>query len=739
MSDQDQIEKDPITTLEILEQELRETPDLGPARDPSSAKSAKSGAVGLPLPPIAHKGSELPTYLSRDGWWTETIDLDTLFKKDVSPTGSFNIREDILKTTFGRLLQSLPIAALMVEPDLSILVANEACKIISPAYEEILGSPFCNLFPTPATRDRALSLIQAVFDDRRPRVLSGVLKIHDNRIWGRATFRSVRIMSERFVLVLVENLTREIEQLIINKKSQKALQKEIAERKSYEAALKESEARFRQIYEKAPVMMLALDRSGTIRSLNAKCLEGLGYLRAELLAQQFDLILSEERRLDSDKFLDDLWRVGESHDVSHRYLKKDRTVIEALVDAVVMQDPAWGSVALLTVRDVTQELLLEKQLREAQKMEALGTLASGVAHDFNNLLQVISGYAELIMLRLHKESPNYGGIRAIREAARRGSELVKQVLTFSRRVESKPRPVDLNLEVRKATQLLHRTMPKMIRIDLELAETLHVTRADPVQVEQIVLNLAVNAKDAMPDGGKLVIGTQNVSLDEQYCRKYPEVQPGDYVCLSVSDIGHGMETDVLEHIFEPFFSTKKPGEGTGLGLSTVFGLVKMHGGHITCDSQLGKGTTFRIYFPATEQQLAGQMDTTFEMPALGTETILLVDDDKDVRTFGKELLGLGGYTVLEAANGREALAVYRINKDEISLVILDLAMPEMGGKQCLERLRQVAPNVKAIIASGLPIDPETKAFLEKHAKAIVTKPFKAKEFLQTVHRVIESD
>lgn len=739
MSDQDQTEKDPVTTLETWEQQLQETPNLEPASDPFSAKSAKNGAVGIPMPPIAHKGSELPMYLSPDGEWTETIDLNELFTKDVSPSGSFDIREDILKTTFGKVLQALPIAALMVEPDLSIIVANEACKTISPDYEEVLGSPFCNLFPTHSTRGKALSIIQAVFEDRRPRVLSGVLEVHGNKIWGRATFRSVRIMSERFVLVLLENLTRETEQLIANQKFQKALQKEIAERKSYETALKESEARFRQIYEKAPVMMLALDRSGTIRSLNAKCLDGLGYSRAELLAQKIDLMLGEESRPDSAEFLDDLWRVGEKHDVSYRYLKKDRTVIEALVDAVVMQDPAWGSVALLTVRDVTHELLLEKQLREAQKMEALGTLASGVAHDFNNLLQIISGYAELIMLRLHKESPNYGGIRAIREAARRGSELVKQVLTFSRRVESNPRPLDLNPEVRKATQLLHRTMPKMIGIDLELAEPLHVTRADPVQVEQTLLNLAVNAKDAMPDGGKLIIGTQNVTLDEQYCRKYPEVQPGDYVCLSVSDTGHGMETEVLEHIFEPFFSTKKPGEGTGLGLSTVFGLVKMHGGHITCDSQVGKGTTFRIYFPATEQRLSEQMDATFDMPAFGTETILLVDDEEAVRTFGKELLSLAGYTVLDAANGREGLAVYRTGKDEISLVILDLAMPEMGGKQCLERLLHVAPNMKAIITSGLPIDPETKAFLEKHAKAIVTKPFKAKEFLQTVRRVLERD
>jgi PAS domain S-box-containing protein len=739
MSDQDQTENDLMANLEIGEKQVQESRDVEPAQDLHAPKSAEDEMKGLPFPDSPHSGKELPVRLSSGGQRTETIDLNALFTKDITASGSFDIRGEIWRTTFGRMLQALPIAALLVEQNLSVTAANEACKTISPDYEDILGSPFCDLFRTKSARSQALSIIQAVFEDRRPRVFSGVLKLHGNKIWGRATLRSVRIMTERFVLVLLENLTRETEQLIVNQKYQKALQKEVAERKAYEAALKESEARFRQIYDKAPVMMIAVDRSGTIRSVNAKCSEGLGYSRAELLGEKTDLILSEESRTAFAQFFDDLWRVGEAHDLSYQFIKKDRTVIDALVDSVVMADPAWGPVALLTARDVTHELLLEKQLREAQKMEALGTLAGGVAHDFNNLLQVIFGYAELIMLRMDLDSANYPGIRAIREAARRGAELVKQVLTFSRRVESSPRPLDLNHEVLKAAQLLERTLPKMISIDLDLAEALHVTSADPVQAEQILLNLAINAKDAMPEGGRLVIRTQNISLDEAYCRKYPEVQPGHYVCLSVSDTGHGMETEVLEHIFEPFFSTKEPGQGTGLGLSTVFGLVKMHGGHITCDSHPGKGTIFRIYFPATDQQVRGPLDSTGEMPAFGTETILFVDDEEFVRTWGKELLTHAGYTVLDAANGREGLQVYQNSKDQISLVILDLMMPKMGGRECLEKLLQVDHKVKAIIASGLPTDPKTREFLESHAKAIVVKPFKSKELLQVVRRVLDSD
>jgi two-component system cell cycle sensor histidine kinase/response regulator CckA len=371
-------------------------------------------------------------------------------------------------------------------------------------------------------------------------------------------------------------------------------------------------------------------------------------------------------------------------------------------------------------------------------MEALGTLAGGVAHDFNNLLQIIFGYADLIMMRVDRKSANYRGIRAIREAARRGSDLVKQVLTFSRRVETNPRPLDLNHEVKKASQLLGRTIPKMINIELTLAEDLKTIYADPVQIEQIILNLAVNAKDAMPEGGKLTLATESISLDEKYCRKCPEINPGEYVCLRISDTGHGMAPEILDHIFEPFFTTKKPGEGTGLGLSTVFGLVKMHSGHISCHSKLQTGTVFRIYFPAIEQRVPWDVEATSEMPPFGTETVLLIDDEEMVRNWGKELLTHAGYTVLSASNGREGLELYRQRKSEISLVILDLIMPQMGGKQCLDALLQVDPDLKAIVASGFPIDQKTKELLDEHAKGVITKPFHAKELLRLVRLVLDA-
>jgi len=739
MSDQNKTKEELIIELEALRKQIRTYEEHELTVGMPRQKNAVGQIDAVPPPDFPLQSSVLPKPLSVDDDSTETIDLDALFTKDVTDSGSFDIRGEIWKTTFGKVLQALPITALLVDQYLSIIGTNEACRRFSSDYEDILGSPFSSLFPEKSAAQKAQSVIQAVFDDRKPRGFSALLHICSTRIWGRFTLRSIRIMNERFVLGLLEDLTRETEHLILNQKHQTLLQTEIAERRASEDALKQSEARFRQIYDYAPMMMISLDRDRAIRSVNAKWLNEMGYSREEVLGSKIDLVLTEDCRKAFVDAFEKWWNLGEIHDASFQLVKKDGAIIDVLVDSVIIDDLVWGPVIVSTIRDVTHELFLEKQLREAQKMEALGTLAGGVAHDFNNLLQIIFGYADLIMMRVPKESPNYRGIRAIREAARRGSDLVKQVLTFSRRVETNPRPLDLNHEVKKASRLLARAIPKMINIEVALAEDLKTIYADPIQVEQIILNLAVNAKDAMPEGGTLTLGTENVLLEGEYCRKCPEVNPGDYVCLSVSDTGHGMTPEVLEHIFEPFFTTKKPGEGTGLGLSTVFGLVKMHAGHISCDSKRQTGTVFRIYFPAIEQRVPWDVETTCEMPAFGTETVLLIDDEEMVRTWGTELLAHAGYTVLTASNGREGLELYRQRRSEISLVILDLIMPEMGGKQCLDALLHITPDLKAIVASGFPIDQKTKEFLESHARGIIAKPFHAKELLRVVRLVLDAD
>ena len=278
----------------------------------------------------------------------------------------------------------------------------------------------------------------------------------------------------------------------------------------------------------------------------------------------------------------------------------------------------------------------------------------------------------------------------------------------------------------------------MIEIDLRLDEGLDRVRADSTQIEQMLINLAVNAKDAMPEGGRLAIETRNVNLDEHYCKSHAEIVPGPYVLLKVSDTGHGMEEDVLRHIFEPFFTTKGLADGTGLGLATAFGIVKMHGGHITCESEVGRGTTFSIYFPAAE---AGKPDMEEELEvsavAGGTEKILVVDDEPLIRDLAKRILEKSGYSVLTAGSGKEGIEVYAQHKSDIALVILDLIMPEMGGKQCLEELLKINPQVKALIASGFAIKGDTKSFVDSEAKGTVSKPFNMRELLRAVRHVLD--
>jgi CheY-like chemotaxis protein len=272
---------------------------------------------------------------------------------------------------------------------------------------------------------------------------------------------------------------------------------------------------------------------------------------------------------------------------------------------------------------------------------------------------------------------------------------------------------------------------------MDLADDLWTINADPIHIEQILLNLAVNAKHAMPEGGRLVIETKNIKLDEEYCRTHLEIKPGRYVLLIVSDTGHGMDKEVVERIFEPFFTTKEAGEGTGLGLATVFGMVGSHGGHIHCNSELGVGTTFKIHFPAIETELEWSAETTQEMPAFGTETILIVDDEESIRELAKELLNSFGYKVLTASNGREAIDIYSEAKDVISLILLDLIMPEMDGTKCLQKLLQINPLVKVLVASGYSANGPAIEAAAIGAKGYVSKPYDMRQLLRMVRGILD--
>jgi len=427
-----------------------------------------------------------------------------------------------------------------------------------------------------------------------------------------------------------------------------------------------------------------------------------------------------------------------------RFSPKDNRWYYVVSSPMVHQDGSMSRIFLMQdidelKRSEEERENLSQQLIQAQKMEAVGTLAGGIAHDFNNLLQVVLGYSQLLLAKKSPNSPEYDNVKKITVAARHAADLVKGLLAFSRKAITRPRPLDLNHQVTEVKSLLERTIPKMIKIELRLEEDLPVIHADPGQIEQILMNLGVNARDAMLDGGVLTIETSNVLLDQDYTRNHIGAKPGRHVMLLVSDTGQGIDKETLEHIFEPFYTTKDVGKGTGLGLSMVYGIVKQHNGYISCESQPGHGTTFRIYFPAVEKEEEEHEQVDVSSPPGGFETLLMVDDEEVVRELGSDYLRQAGYTVLTASNGREALEVYQEKQADVCLVLLDLIMPEMGGRKCFEELLKINPKVKVLIVSGYTSGGTEKDAVELGARGFVEKPYDLTKLLQVIRDVLDED
>jgi signal transduction histidine kinase/ActR/RegA family two-component response regulator len=390
-----------------------------------------------------------------------------------------------------------------------------------------------------------------------------------------------------------------------------------------------------------------------------------------------------------------------------------------------------------SVQIMNAQKQLQAELQQAQKLEAVATLVGGLAHDFNNLLHVILGSAELIRMYHPDLDRSSGELGDIMEATDRGSKLVRQLLTYSRKIKSEKRPIRLNERVKQVQQLLQRTIPKMIEIECRLGEDLHLVNADAVQVEQVLMNLALNAKDAMPNGGRLTIETANVGRRENPSLPPSTPEPHGWVRLSVRDTGHGMEAETRKHVFEPFFSTKAPGKGTGLGLSMVHGIVQNHDGKIVCRSTPGRGTVFHIYMPAVEIAEESPSPAAKQFRVGGKEILLLVDDDETTLNTGKKQLEKAGYTVITATDGEKALKIYSYQKDAIDLILLDLMMPGMGGAKCLQALLRLDPNVKVIITSGHYPEGRRLQIIEECARACLHKPYPSDRLLAAIRNVLD--
>jgi two-component system cell cycle sensor histidine kinase/response regulator CckA len=510
---------------------------------------------------------------------------------------------------------------------------------------------------------------------------------------------------------------------------------EIAQRDRMEESLRASEAKYRCLIENLEQSIFLKDSNFRFVAANRRFCESLGLTEADILGKtDFDFYpraLAEKYRTDDVRVLTE----GVRLDVEEENVASGRTRVVRVIKTPVKDEQGRGIAVLGIFWDVTHERSLEAQLRQAQKMEAVGQLAGGVAHDFNNLLTVILGNTAMVLSRLSPNDPCRELLQAVEKAANRAAQLTRQLLGFSRRSTLRAEPISLALCIQETAHLLQRIIDPRITLEIQIAPDLWPVLADSTLIGQALMNLCLNARDAMPAGGQLLLQADNVELTEDYARFHLEGRAGAFVRLRVEDTGCGIPPEVRPHIFEPFFTTKGLGVGTGLGLAMVFGIVKQHQGWINWYSEVRRGTRFDLYFPRHNQAPVPRPSIPPALPQ-GTETILLADDEPMIRNLGRLILERCGYQVLLAEDGEKAVEAYANRKGQIDLVILDLTMPRLSGRDAFHRLRQIDPNVSVLFASGYSADHTTSDELER-ALGFVGKPYRPEELASTVRSVLD--
>jgi len=504
-----------------------------------------------------------------------------------------------------------------------------------------------------------------------------------------------------------------------------ATQQIVSDRTQAEDTLWESSERFRTLFEECNDSVFILDLEGMIADVNSTACHMLGYARRDLIGRSVASLHPQQQLPIAEQALSSVGE-GQSAIFESRLLRADGTPVDVEFSARVtgIQN---GMIQALA-RDITERKQTQDQMRQAEKMQAIGQLAGGIAHDFNNLLMGILAEANMLKLEAEPESTTAETATAIEDAASRAAELTSQLLGFARRGKHQVVPVDLHRTIREAVGLLERTLGEQVRIELDLRAERATVKGDPVQMQQVVMNLAINARDAMPQGGALTLTTTTASVASSDLQAHPSLTPGDYLKLVVSDTGLGIQGEHLPHIFEPFFTTKEQGKGTGMGLATVYGIVENHGGTITAESKVAKGTHFTVLLPVVETEDATEPETpprpAGPTPEPGKGHVLLVDDEAIVLRSVRRMLERLGYEATAAESGTEALNLYETRKEAIDLVLIDVGMPEMDGRECCRRLLEINPDVKVLLSSGYDLDEEARDLAASGIAGFVQKPYR---------------
>jgi two-component system cell cycle sensor histidine kinase/response regulator CckA len=501
----------------------------------------------------------------------------------------------------------------------------------------------------------------------------------------------------------------------------------------------ESHARLSTAVEQSAESIVITDTGGTIVYVNPAFERSTGYTRDEAIGQNPRILKSGRQDAEFYRRLWDALGRGEVWSGRFTNRKKDGTLFEEDATISAVRDAAGRIVNYVAAkRDVTNEALLEQQLRQAQRMEAVGQLAGGVAHDFNNLLGVITGYGEIVHRRMADEDPLKGKVEQILKAAERAADLTRQLLAFGRKQVLQPRILDLNAVVSGMQKMLPRVIGEDVELVAVLGPDLGSVRADPGQIDQILMNLAANARDAMPEGGRITIETRNADLDESYAATHAPVRTGPYVMLAFSDTGSGMDAATQARVFEPFFTTKGVGEGTGLGLATLYGIVKQSDGYVWVYSEVGVGTTFKIYLPRVDEQAPDAREEAPGPLPRGVETLLLVEDEASLREMLNEVLEANGYSVLVARDGAEALQLSEAHVGPIQLMLTDVIMPGATGPRIVELVARTRPSMKVLFISGYSDEAVTRHGLIGPGKAFLSKPFGTEVLLRRVRESLDA-